>query len=167
MPKLNMAGTELTAFSFQSPITLLTLPDFAINYWHRSLIDLFSQGLMTKRNTIYSLNQIISSIVMLLALAWLTVSTPFVYRAQQQQEKLAQQYQCAEESDEDYNPFASTNEEKTENGSTNFSEEYLHHGHHIDQHSTPVVTYYKCHLADEYIAYHPEFFSPPPEGLHA
>ena len=122
---------------------------------------------MTKRNTIYSLSQIISSIVMLLALAWLTVSAPFVYKAQQQQEKLAQQYQCPDDSAEEYNPFASTNEEKTGNGSNNFSEEYLHHGHHMDRLFTTVVTYYKCHLADEYIAYHPEFFSPPPEGLHA
>lgn len=122
---------------------------------------------MTKRNTTYDLSHIVSSIIMLLALAWLTVSTPFVYRAQQQQEKLAQQFQFPEGGEEDFNPFATTNEEKTESGSTNFSEEYLHHGHHMDRHSTTVVTYYKCHMADEYIAYHPEFFSPPPEGLHA
>jgi hypothetical protein len=122
---------------------------------------------MTKRNTIYNLKQVISSLIMLLALAWLTVSTPFVYRAQQQQEKLAEQYQCPEDANEDYNPFASTNEERSESSSTNFSEEYLHHGHHMDQHFTTVVTDYKCHQTDEYIAYHPEFFSPPPEGLHA
>lgn len=122
---------------------------------------------MTKRNTIYDLSHIVSSIIMLMALAWLTVSTPFVYRYQQQQEKLAQQYQFPEEGQEDFNPFASTNEEKTEGGSNSFSEEYLHHGHHMDHHSTAVVTYYKCHQTDEYIAYHPEFFSPPPEGLHA
>ena len=122
---------------------------------------------MTKRNTIYDLSHVVSSIIMLLALAWLTVSTPFVYRAQQQYEKLAQQHQLPASGDEDYNPFATTNEEKTESGSNTLQEEYLHHGHHLDHHYTTLVKYYKCHLADEYIAYHPEFFSPPPEGLHA
>lgn len=122
---------------------------------------------MTKRNTIYDLSHIISSIIMLLALAWLTVSAPFVYRAQQQYEKLAQQHQFPDSGHEDYNPFATTSEEKTESGTNTLSEEYLHHGHHLDHHCTTLVTYYKCHLADEYIAYHPEFFSPPPEGLHA
>ncbi|HEY1115222.1 MAG TPA: hypothetical protein VGE66_16740 [Chitinophagaceae bacterium] len=122
---------------------------------------------MTKRNTIYDLSHVVSSIIMLLALAWLTVSTPFVYRAQQQYEKLAQQFQLPEQAEEDYNPLATTNEEKTESGSNTLQEEYLHHGHHLDHHSTDVVKYYKCHRTDEYIAYHPEFFSPPPEGLHA
>ena len=117
---------------------------------------------MNKRRSPYNLCHIISSILMLVALAWLTVSTPFVYAAQQEQAKMAQHY--SDTDGDDYNPFASTNEEKTENGTNNLSEEYLHHAHHIEQHFITVVTYYKCHLADEYLAFHPESFSPPPEA---
>jgi hypothetical protein len=117
---------------------------------------------MKKRRNPYNLGHIISSIVMLVALAWLTVSTPFLYAAQQQQQELA--HQGTDTPDEDFNPFASTNEEKTESGSNTLSEEYLHHAHHIEHHFTTVVKYYKCHLADEYLAFHPEYFSPPPEA---
>lgn len=116
---------------------------------------------MSKRKRTYSLSHILSSIIMLLALSWLTISAPFVYRAQQQQEQLAKQQPVSAE--EDYNPFASTNEEKTSNGTNNFSEEYLHHAHHIEQHFTTLIKSYKLHSIDEYVAYHPEAFSPPPE----
>jgi hypothetical protein len=116
---------------------------------------------MKKRTYPYNLSHVVSSIIMLLALAWLTVSTPFVYAAQQQQEVLA--YGHDTEANDDFNPFASTNEEKTEGGNNTLQEEYLHHAHIIEHHYTTLVKYYKCHLADEYIAYHPEFFSPPPE----
>jgi hypothetical protein len=119
---------------------------------------------MTKRSRIYTPGHVVSSIVMLLALAWLTVSAPFVYSAQQQQEQLAQQLQCPENAEEDYNPFASSNEEKTGSGTNTLSEEYLHHGHHMDHHFTTVVNYYKCYPDDEYLAFHPESFSPPPEA---
>lgn len=146
---------------------MLSICHFRKTLWSIDAFLLFSQGLMTKRNTTYNPGHILSSIVMLLALAWLTVSAPFVNAAQQQQEKLTQQYQFPEGAEEDYNPFASTNEEKTESGSNTLSEEYLHHAHHIDHHSVTLVKYYKCHPDNEYIAYHPEFFSPPPEGLHA
>lgn len=117
---------------------------------------------MNKRRTPYNLGHIISSIVMLIALAWLTVSTPFVYAAQQQQEVLA--HQGSDTADDDYNPFASTNEEKTESGANTLSEEYLHHANHIEHYFITLVTYYKCHPADEYLAFHPESFSPPPEA---
>ena len=99
-----------------------------------------------------------------MALAWLTISTPFVYAAQQQQKALAEQFQLPDAPEEDYNPFAGTNEEKTEGGSSTLSEEYLHNAHHIVHHGTTIVKYYKCHPADLYVDYHPESFSPPPEA---
>jgi len=116
---------------------------------------------MKRSTNPYDLSHIVSSIIMLFALAWLTVSTPFVYAAQQQQELIAHGQDS--EAADDFNPFASTNEEKTESGANSLQEEYLHHAHVIEHHHLTLVKYYKCHLADEYIAYHPEFFSPPPE----
>jgi hypothetical protein len=104
---------------------------------------------------------------MVLALLWLTVSTPFVFSSQQQlanQCKIAgtnAPYSGSEE--ETGNPLSNTNEEKNPN-STSFSEEYLHN-HHQDNHfSLSNLQFHKCLDADIYIAFHGELLVPPPNA---
>src|SRR5215217_2073448 len=79
----------------------------------------------------YSTLQKASSLLMLLALAWLTVSLPFVYNSQQLQKELVKETKAATP-DDNSNPLANTTEEKTENG-TNTLSEYLHEFHITEQ----------------------------------
>lgn len=112
---------------------------------------------MNKNQCTYKLRHLVSSVVMLLALTWLTVSTPFVYAHQQAMEQLS----LADE-DEIDNPFATTTEEKTESGVNTLSE-YLHEHEIANQTFITLTSFYKCHSADVYIAYHPEYVCPPPD----
>lgn len=118
---------------------------------------------MKKRHP-YSFRHIASSIIMLLALAWLTVSLPYVYAAQQAQKEQsrAEQPQSVPE-EEACNPFASTTEEKTEGGVNTLSE-YLHDMQQMAHHYVIIDKYYKGHLSNLYFAFHPELLSPPPEA---
>ncbi|MDB5251215.1 MAG: hypothetical protein JWP27_384 [Flaviaesturariibacter sp.] len=100
---------------------------------------------------------------MLLALAWLTISLPFVYSFQQAQKEAAKNH-CAhsatDHQDED-NPLTNTTEEKSESGVTQLSE-YLHDTGitiHGIQAQDPLHTGHQCNL---HLDIHPEFFSPPP-----
>ena len=102
------------------------------------------------------------SIIMLLALAWLTVSTPFVNAQQQALKKLEVKAHDKPDAEEGCNPFSNTTEEKTENGASTLSE-YLHDNQLTEHHFSVLETYYKCHPADLYFAFHPELISPPPE----
>src|SRR5262245_23712598 len=96
--------------------------------------------------------QIGSSVFMILALLWLTVSTPFVYSA----DRLAKQEVEKKSGDgSGGNPFSNTTEERSENG-TNTLSEYLHEPHIIERDVTLVVNFYKCHPSDLYFAFHPE-----------
>ena len=95
-----------------------------------------------------------------MALLWLTVSTPFVYAADQVVKKEAQK-NCSDS--EDSNPFSNTTEEKNES-SVNTLSEYLHEPHQMEEHSTIIVKFYKCHPSDLYFEFHPELISPPPEA---
>ena len=102
---------------------------------------------------------------MILALLWLTISTPFVFAAQtsindytHQQSNTSQEEECA-------NPFAGT-EEKTESGVSNLSE-YLHETHLLEHGYTIIVRFEKCHADDLYFAFHPELISPPPDAILA
>lgn len=102
---------------------------------------------------------------MVLALLWLTVSTPFVFNSQQhfaKQSKMADVDSPLSGSEEEAgNPLSNTNEEKNPN-STSFSEEYLH-DHHQDGHFLlSYLQFHKCMDADTYIAFHGELLVPPP-----
>jgi hypothetical protein len=99
--------------------------------------------------------------VMLLALAWLTVSLPFVYADQQARQQVQQQTNDAAE--DNSNPLSNTTEEKTENGANSLSE-YLHLNPHIEHAAFRINTQYSIHSSDTYIAFHPEFTCPPPDG---
>lgn len=122
---------------------------------------------MGKRKKIYSVSQLVSAIVMILALVWLTLSAPFVYAAQeelakqQKTEKSATPLPGSEE--ESSNPFGNNTEEKTP-GSNTFSEEFLH-DYHINSHFLIEVSqYHKSENSDIYIAFHGELLVPPPNA---
>lgn len=112
---------------------------------------------MKKRNRIYSPLQLVSAMIMVVALLWLTVSLPFVYSAQQQAIEW-NSGQCQEE-----DPFANTTEEKAPAASV--SEEYLHDHHDIFSFFTDKLNHNHRHSYDVYIAFHGELISPPPDGL--
>jgi hypothetical protein len=102
---------------------------------------------------------------MMMALLWLTISTPFVYNSQQES---LRQYKMSDadspltaNEEEAANPFGNTTEEKNPNSSS-FSEEYLHDHHHNDHFLSVILRYHKCENTDTYIAYHGELHVPPP-----
>lgn len=108
---------------------------------------------------------------MILALLWLTISAPFVFKAQQELEKRQNQAQNIaltiediQDNTEECNPFGNNTEEKTETNANSLSE-YLHH---IDElsHLAGVSPQHNCaHNAAVYVAFHGEMLCPPPNFL--
>ena len=102
-----------------------------------------------------------SAIAMVIALLWLTVSTPFVYHAQKSAAAIT-----ATTTDEEAaaNLLSNTTEEKSET-SVNTLSEYLHD--HSFLHELYSVNLEPAGLlsVDTYIAFNPEAVSPPPERL--
>lgn len=119
---------------------------------------------MKRAKKIYNLVHLFSAVGMILALLWLTVSTPVVYAAQQELEKYNQleKTDSFPETEEDStNPFGNNTEEKAPSG-TNLSEEYLH-DHHVQFHFfAGIVTPYGFAKDDTYHAFHGELLVPPP-----
>jgi hypothetical protein len=103
----------------------------------------------------------ISCIFMMLALAWLTISLPVVYSAQQTAEQKRAATTGTEE--ENGNPLANTNEEKTSGNSSSFSEEYLHDVHHAEHYITDLSIEYSIEHFHTYIAFYGDLESPPPD----
>lgn len=110
---------------------------------------------------------LLTCVVMMITLAWFTVSLPFVYGAQQ---KLALNYvangQAAsnDSEEESSNPFANTTEEKTPNSFGSMSEEYLHDSHSSEQYLAAILSKeYKIRHMSTYIAFYGELISPPPD----
>ena len=105
---------------------------------------------------------------MVLALLWLTISTPFVFEGQQQmakQSKMADINSPLSGTEEEAgNPLSNTNEEKNPNSSS-FSEEYLHNHHQDDHFLLSILQFHKCMDADTYIAFHGELLVPPPNAV--
>ncbi len=103
-----------------------------------------------------------TSIFLMLMLAWLTVSIPFVYAAQDiHHAKMIANGDMADETAD--NPFANTTEEKTSGNSTSFSEEYLHDTHAGEHFQTESDAEYKIEHVATYIAFYGELLSPPPD----
>jgi hypothetical protein len=113
---------------------------------------------MKQSQQIFSARHVVSSLFMVMALIWLTLSTPYVYAAQQ-----VKKQQQKEQKYHDNNPFSNTTEEKNES-SVNTLSEYLHDVHLIEHDFTVVQKFYKRYPSDLYIEYHPELLSPPPEA---
>ena len=119
-----------------------------------------------KKDTIISLRQKAACILMLMAVLWLTVSIPFVYENQKSlaKEKIGQSASHSQAAEDD-NPLTTTTEEKnSDNASSLFSEEYLHHGEgHVN-----FISYclQSLHAAQEgtYTAFHGELLCPPPNA---
>ena len=107
----------------------------------------------------FSLKSVISSLFMIMALLWLTVSTPFIFASQQAQQNEIQKQAGG---GEDKNPFSTTTEEKNESSVSTLSE-YLHDLNSMNHHFIVLTRVYKCHTSSVYYAYHPELISPPPE----
>jgi hypothetical protein len=105
---------------------------------------------------------------MLLTLFWLTLSIPFVYKAQQQiaKEKIAaSQDQSANEEESAGNPLTNTNEEKSGNSFNTLSEEYLHHHCSEELNYSKEITNHLHHAQEStYIAFHGEMLCPPPNA---
>lgn len=112
----------------------------------------------------------LSSLLMLVTLAWLTISTPFVYDFQQKlkQIKLAAiipgNDSHVDDKDGINTMMPNPTEEKTETNSNNFSE-YLHHHDYVDDYNTAGIKYHISLSSELYIAFHGELLSPPPDSL--
>jgi hypothetical protein len=109
----------------------------------------------------YTTRQLLSSMFMMLALAWLTVCLPYVNEDQQAYQTYIEQT-GDDSSTDDSNPLNNTNEEKTESGNSLLSE-YLHDVTVIEHNFITLSSFYKCHPSDLYHAYHPDLVIPPPE----
>lgn len=107
-----------------------------------------------------------STIFMMAALVWLTISLPFVYAGQQE---IAKQQQTentaspfASNEEESANPLGNSTEEKGP-GNNSLSEEYHLHDHHKDDGLLAAAKQYRsCENARNYIAFHGELLVPPP-----
>ena len=123
---------------------------------------------MNKSRKIYSVSQLVSAIIMIMALMWLTVSTPFVYACQQElakQQKMEKTSSPVSGSEEETTKRPNSNTEEKTPGNTSLSEEYLHN-HHKSYYSFAIsMQYQKCDNAVTYIAYHGELLVPPPNVL--
>lgn len=120
---------------------------------------------MKPAGTLYNTRHILSSVVMIVTLVWLTVSLPLVTKYQQAAiaVKTSSNADDSEKKDNS-NPFASTTEEKNPGSNNTIAEEFLHEsGFHSELLPLP-VKYNKCTHAAEYVAYHGELLSPPPEA---
>lgn len=107
-----------------------------------------------------------SCIFMVLTLAWLTVSLPVVYAAQQGTALSATTnagMPADSNEDDSDNPFANTTEEKTPNSINSISEEYLHDTHSAEYYPADPSIEYKVEHVPVYIAFHGELISPPPD----
>ncbi|RYY89638.1 MAG: hypothetical protein EOO15_05690 [Chitinophagaceae bacterium] len=112
----------------------------------------------------YTMAHKVGSVLLMLALLWLSVSIPFVYRFQEQQKiaKASMAVENADHSADDTNPLTNTNEEKVESG-VSMPQEYLHEHLHLHHPIDPVSLQYHSYAQDDFVAFHPEFITPPPD----
>lgn len=97
-------------------------------------------------------------------LFWLTVSTPFVIKAQQElaEQQKAEAVQLPQGCDDENQDGSNNNIEEKVPSTTNLSEEFLHEHHTIHYFSTVISLYHKLENADTYTAFHGELLVPPP-----
>ncbi|MEZ5033543.1 MAG: hypothetical protein R2796_00990 [Chitinophagaceae bacterium] len=101
---------------------------------------------------------------MMMALLWLTVSTPFVFRYQQEIKKTASAtHKKSTSQNGDYNPFANA-EEKT-SSMNSFAEEYHHHTVEQKQMGQILAVSFCTYTESLYVAFHGEQLSPPPDFI--
>jgi len=119
----------------------------------------------------WPIKNIISSVVMILALIWLTISLPYTYAAQQKiaKDKISMTKESkgvpdADNNTDENNPFANTTEEKVPTN-VNLTEEYLHHQEEPLPFSTDKLSHSHHHSYDVYVAFYGELLSPPPDSF--
>jgi len=102
---------------------------------------------------------------MMIALLWLTISAPFVFKAQQRLDEQSKTEKAAlplaADDEENANPFGNNTEEKAPTSNA-FSEEYLHDHHEADHLVLIASQYHINRNAGTYIAFHGELLVPPP-----
>ena len=101
---------------------------------------------------------------MIVALLWLTVSTPFVFATQQganQCQTMADFNDNLPVNEEESNPLSSTPDEKTPSG-VSVSEEYIHDQHSSEYYLSLASQYHKLDDVGVYVAFHGEMLVPPP-----
>lgn len=117
-----------------------------------------------KRPLAYKLKNILPALVMFIALAWLTVSLPYVYSFQKEiakQESRSAPFDSPVDNEES-NPLSNSTEEKAPNS---VSEEWLHH---TDDHNylfSYKLSHDNRHAYDVYVAFHGEVQCPPPNFI--
>jgi hypothetical protein len=99
-----------------------------------------------------------SALLMLAALLWLTISTPFVYSSRQ---AVAAENLKKGKAEQQASPLTGASEERSESGINTLSE-YMHEHCLICSYGQPLVKYEKGHTASVYISFHPELHAPPP-----
>ena len=105
-----------------------------------------------------------TAIFLMLTLAFLTISLPFVYGATQV-DKVSKSSSCASSTeDKDDNPFANTTEEKTSNNFS-VSEEYIHDTHSEEQYLFAFCKEYEVEHFPTYIAFYGDLICPPPDHV--
>jgi hypothetical protein len=114
----------------------------------------------------WSIKHLISSVVMILSLIWLTISLPYVYAAQRilAKEKISMAKESKGVPEDESNPFANTTEEKVP-ANVNLTEEYLHHQEEPLPCSTDKLSHSHHHSYDVYVAFYGELLSPPPDSF--
>lgn len=123
---------------------------------------------MKVKRKIYSASHLVSAVVMILALAWLTVSTPFVLASQQEQARQHKMEKATSSpldsnEEETSNPLGNGTEEKVPSTSS-LSEEYIHHNHRTYFFFSVETQYHKHENSGVYIAFHGELLVPPPNA---
>lgn len=116
---------------------------------------------MDGKNRSYNHFHFASSIFLITALLWLTISLPFVNQAQKEQAANSASNTAKNSQQDNNNPLSNTTEEKIPSTP---QEEYLHHQ---DEHSYTWLNslqHFSDHTLPLYIAFHGELLSPPPEA---
>lgn len=118
---------------------------------------------MRKANYISILLRKINAGFFVLALVWLTVSTPFVMASQFSQDQLTSIESPIDNGGEEEtaNPLNSSSEEKPHNCNS-LVEEYIHHSAAIIAFHFTTQSHSIGFDADSYQAYHGELLVPPP-----
>jgi hypothetical protein len=127
----------------------------------------FATYLMKKRRKPYTIFQKASSIFLMLTLTWLTVSTPFIIKTQQE---LAKQQKSVtveipmSDAEDDTTDSSNNIEEKVPNSANSLAEEFLHEHHSTQDYVAKTSRNYNLENASTYIAFHGELHAPPPNA---
>lgn len=122
---------------------------------------------MTKAQP-YKSYQCASAIFMILALLWLTISTPFVLESQKimadKSDCRSSQSPFAGTEEESNTPAGNATEEKVPKTLNSITEEYLHDNNKSNHLTSLSLQYFKHQDAGIYVAYHGEPLVPPPNA---